>query len=223
MPTNNHHSNPDADRKEPIGAPVVRGDPELTGAHAKTAEEFNPDDPESLREAETIIQEFSDGIGTSELDHLAMLRGAAACAALVRGEGSYKAAAERAGVSVRFLRKWARVHDLPISIRRNIARGDVSPSAAEQIARLSGDARFLLAWAVMDAELSVDEVRQIASEILDGESVENSLANRGVVLGNIHVRLPSVTYRELRRTASLTNQSLDEVVTNAIDEWLANQ
>ncbi|MDF1503171.1 hypothetical protein PYV61_09465, partial [Roseisolibacter sp. H3M3-2] len=45
---------------------------------------------------------------------------AAACAALVRGVGSYKEAAERAGggVSVAFIRKWARVHDLPQAIRR---------------------------------------------------------------------------------------------------------
>lgn len=210
----------DADRQEPVGAPVVRGDPEVTGAHAESAEDFNPDDPESLREAEAIVKEFSEAMQEDELDTLSMLRGAAASAALVRGEGSYKAAADRTGVTVRFLRKWSRVHDLPISIRRNIARGDIPPTAAEQIARLSGDTRFLLAWAVMDYELSVDSVRQIASEVLEGESIEEALSGREIELGEIYVSLPSSSYRELRRAASLTNQEVPELVSEAVDSWL---
>ncbi len=220
MPLDERDEKIGADRQEPIGAPVVRGDPEVTGAHAESAEDFNPDDPDSLAEAEAIVQEFSEGMHDGELDNLSMLRGAAACAALVRGEGSYKAAAGRSGVNVRFLRKWARVHDLPISIRRNIARGAIAPTAAEQIARLSGDTRFILAWAVIDNDLSVDSVRQIASEILDGKSIESALSDRGIALGEISVRFPSSSYRELRRAASLTNQDVDEIVAAAVDAWL---
>lgn len=61
--------------------------------------------------------------------------GAAVCPALVRGEGSYKAAAERAGgpVTVSFIRKWARV---------------------------AGDARLHLAWATIDhGDLVADALR----------------------------------------------------------------
>lgn len=81
------------------------------------------------------------------MDHaVTLLRGAAARAALVRGEGSYKAAAERSGdpVTVNFLRKWARVHDLPLSIRRHIAKGELTVTAAKHIARVRGNTRFLL-------------------------------------------------------------------------------
>lgn len=220
MPGDASDEEPGADRKEPVGAPVVRGDPEVTGAHAESAEDFNPDDPDSVREAKAIIQEFSVEMQEGQVDHLAMLRGAAACAALVRGEGSYKAASDRSGVNVRFLRKWARVHDLPISIRRYIARGDIPPTTAEQIARVSGDTRFLLAWTVMDNDLSVDSVRQISSAILEGKSIEVVLSTHGIRLGEITVRLPSSNYRELRRAASLTNQDVDEIVSEAVDLWL---
>ena len=114
-----------ADRKEPVGAPVVRADPAVTGERAREAVGFDPDDPESLEEAAETVRAFaSDTVGSN--DNVYMLRGAAACAALVRGVGSYKAAAERAGgnASVAFIRKWARVHDLPQAIRRHVARGE---------------------------------------------------------------------------------------------------
>jgi hypothetical protein len=150
-----------------------------------------------------------------------MLRGAAACAALVRGEGSYKAAAERAGddVTVAFIRKWARVHDLPRSIRRYVALGRIAPTAAKHIARVSGEARFLLAWAVLDHDLTVRQVRSAASTVNDGTSVERALAADGVDLGHVEVELPLSTYRELRRRATLDDVDPDEVVAGALDDY----
>lgn len=213
-----------ADREEPVGVPAVRGDPEITGAHARRAERFDPDDPDSLAEAASVVSEFqSRAQGGTEggLDPLSMLRGAAACAALVRGEGSYTAAGERAGVSVNFLRKWARVHDLPISIRRHIAQGDIAPTAAMHIARVTGDARFLLAWAMLDHDLSVEAVREIASAVNDGRPMEQVLRDHGVAVGEVSISLPLAVYREARRRASLSGESLEAVITEAVQAWLA--
>ncbi len=212
------------DREEPVGAPVVRGDPEITGAHAQQAARFNPDDPESLREAARVVQEFAGTPGEHRKeDSLAMLRGAAAAGALVRGEGSYEAAAARADVSVAFLRKWARVHDLPLSIRRHIARGDIAPTAAMHIARVTGDARLVLAWAVLDAELSVSDVREVASVVNEGVQVEAALRERGVRLGRVVVELDRPVYREVRRRASLEDQSLAAAINEAVRQWLTEQ
>lgn len=210
-----------ADREEPVGAPVVRGDPEITGAHASEAMNFDPDDPESLAEAAAVVREFADPAGEYD-DRITMLRGAAACMALVRGTGSYRAAVERAGdpVTVNFVRKWTRVHDLPISIRRHIALGDIVPTAAQEIARVSGNARFVLAWAVLDHDLTVDEVRRMASAIADGDPVEDVLREFGVTPGRICVTLPLDAYRELRRHACLDYDSPDEVVTMLVEDWL---
>jgi len=211
---------PEGDREEPVGAPVVRGDPEITGAHAERAVEFDPDDPESVAEAAAVVREFAAVVGGD--DHLYVLRGAAACAALVRGEGSYKAAAERAGeaVTVAFLRKWARVHDLPISIRRHIAAGDIAPTAAKHVARVAGDARFTLAWALLDNDLTVEAVRTIASEVSEGRSLERALEDRGVTPGEMRVTLPLSTYRELRRIACLEYATTDEVIADALERLL---
>lgn len=210
---------PPDSRREPVGAPVVRGDPEITGAHADEAAAFDPDDPESVADAVTIVREFHDR--SADADHLTMLKGAAACAALVRGEGSYKAAATRADVPVSFLRKWARVHDLPISIRRHIARGEIAPSAAKHIARLAGTARFLVAWATIDHDLSVAEVRAVTSAVSSGTSVEEALEAQGLDLGRITVRLPADIYRELRRRASLANRPLDDLLVELLEASLS--
>lgn len=215
-----------ADREEPVGVPAVRGDPEITGAHARQAERFDPDDPESLDEAAKVVRAFQSlahGGTEAGLDPLSMLRGAAACAALVRGEGSYTAAGERAGVAVNFLRKWARVHDLPIAIRRHIAQGDIAPTAAMHIARVTGDARFLLAWAILDHDLSVDVVREVASEVTDGRPIEQVLRDHDVVLGEMAITLPLPVYREARRHASLSGETLDTIVVLALRDWLGNQ
>ena len=79
------------DREQPVGEPVVRSDPAVTGERAERAVGFDPDDPESVAEAAETVRAFSENtVGSA--DNVYMLRGAAACAALVRGVGSYKAA-----------------------------------------------------------------------------------------------------------------------------------
>jgi len=116
-----------------------------------------------------------------------MLRGAAACAALVRGEGSYKAAAERAGgdATVSFIRKWARVHDLPRSVRKQVALGQIAPTAAKHIARVGGESRLLLAWATLDGDLTVRDVRSVASAINNGASIDQALDEHDITLGRL--------------------------------------
>ena len=211
-----------ADRRSPVGEPVVRADPEVTGERAAEAVGFDPDDPESVAEAAETVARFAAG-DVGDEDNVLMLRGAAACAALVRGVGSYKAAAERAGddVSVAFIRKWARVHDLPQAIRRQVASGRIAPSAAKHVARLGGTDRYLLAWATIDGDLTVREVRSIASAVNDGADVESAVREAGVELGFLGVRLPLDTYVELRRRASNRNVEPGALVTEALDDYFA--
>lgn len=194
------------DRESPVGEPVIRGDPQITGQKAEEAVQFDPTDAESLELAAETVAAFAQNTAGAD-DNVFMLRGAAACAALVRGEGSYKAAAERAGgdVTVSFIRKWARVHDLPQSIRRHVARGQIAPTAAKHIARVSGEARLHLAWAVLDHELTVREVRAVASEVNNGTAVATALAERDITLGEITLTLKTDVYTELRRRASIEN------------------
>ncbi|MFB6156805.1 MAG: hypothetical protein ABEJ34_03065 [Haloferacaceae archaeon] len=209
-----------ADRVEPVGEPVVRADPEVTGPRADEAVGFDPDDPESLALAADTVRRFAEETEGTE-DNVYMLRGAAACAALVRGVGSYKAAAERAGgaVTVEFVRKWARVHDLPQAVRRHVARGHIAPTAAKHIARVSGEARFALAWATIDGDLTVREVRQLASRINDGTPVRRAIAEAGVDFGRMDLQLPAGTYLELRRRASLRNESPSALVAEALEAY----
>ncbi|MUW14755.1 hypothetical protein GJ633_08790 [Halorubrum sp. CBA1125] len=209
-----------ADRRSPVGEPVVRADPEVTGERAAEAVGFDPDDPESVAEAAETVARFAAG-DVGDEDHVLMLRGAAACAALVRGVGSYKAAAERAGeeVSVAFIRKWARVHDLPQAIRRQVARGAIAPSAAKHIARLGGTDRYLLAWATIDGDLTVREVRSVASAVNDGTDVETAVREVGVELGRLDVFVPLDTYVELRRRASNRNVEPGTVVAEALERY----
>ena len=222
MPTDGPRDAPD--RREPTGEPVVRGDPAVTGERAGEAVRFDPDDPASLEAAAETVREFAAG-GDHDADQIYVLRGAAACAALVRGEGSYRAAAERAGdpVTVNFLRKWARVHDLPISIRRYIAVGDIVPSAAKHIARVDGDARFLLAWATLDHDLTVQAVRTIASAVNDGTPVEAALDEHDALPGRKGVSLPIDLYHELRLEAANQLRDVDELIAESVEAWLANQ
>lgn len=211
---------PPSERRSPVGKPVVRGDAAVTGERARDAVQFDPDDPESLAEAAETVRRFADEVVGE--DNVYMLRGAAACAALVRGEGSYKAAAERAGgdASVSFIRKWARVHDLPQAVRRHVAMGHIAPTAAKHIARVAGDARFQLAWATIDNDLTVRQVRTIASQVGDGASVEEALASQGITLGELTLRLPPEIYRELRREAAYEGVSAGEIVADALTEYL---
>jgi len=209
------------DRESPVGAPVIRGDPSLTGEHAERAVEFDPEDPDSLALAAETVRAFADNEAGAD-DNVLMLRGAAACAALVRGEGSYKAAAARAGegVTVSFIRKWSRVHDLPQAIRRHVARGEVAPTAAKHIARLSGADRLHLAWAVLDHDMTVRQVRSVASSVGDGTDIEAALAEEGATLGEFGLRLSPEVYCKLRRQASLADSEPGELVDDALEEWL---
>lgn len=210
------------ERETPVGEPAVRADPEVAGERAREAVGFDPDNPQSVAEAADTVSDFAAGeIGTD--DDLIMLRGAAACAALVRGTGSYKTAAKRAGetISVSFIRKWARVHDLPQSIRRHVARGTIPPTAAKHIARVAGEARFLIAWSVLDAGLTVRDVRSIASSVNNGESVESALRGQGVDLGQIELSLSAEEYVALRREASMGNVSPGVVADEAIGRYLS--
>ena len=205
------------ERAEPVGEPVVRADPSVTGDHAARAVQFDPDDPESAAEAAETVATFADGHLGAE--NVYLLRGAAACAALTRAEGSYTAAVERAGgdTTVEFVRKWARVHDLPQSVRRHVARGTLAPTAAKHIARVQGEARLALAWTAIDADLTVREVRRVASDIADGTEVGDALAAVGAELGSLRVDLPAPEYLELRRRASMRDLPPGALVAEALD------
>ncbi|MEF8799515.1 MAG: hypothetical protein V5A38_01545 [Halolamina sp.] len=210
------------DRRERVGEPVVRADPEITGERASDAVDFDPDDPESVDLAAETLQAFVDSEKLDGDDSVAMLRGAAACAALVRGVGSYRAAAERAGdAPISFIRKWARVHDLPQSVRRHVARGDIAPSAAKHIARVEGTERLDLAWATLDHDLTVREVRSLASEVGSGTSAAAALRESGVESGSVDLSLSQEAYRELRREASMRNCEPGDVVTEALEDRYA--
>ena len=214
-------ADPPTDRESPVGEPVIRGDPRVTGQRPEEAVEFDPDDPESLeRAAETVRQFAGDTAGQG--DTVYMLRGAAACAALVRGEGSYRAAADRADgeATVAFIRKWSRVHDLPRSIRTHVAMGHIAPTAAKHIARVSGEARLQIAWTALDADLTVRQVRSVASAVKDGASVTDALREEDVTLGEITLELPPDVYQELRRRAALEGVDPSEIVADALGRRL---
>ena len=206
---------PPADRESPVGEPVIR-----RRVAGERAVQFDPNDPDSVAEAADTVRRFAENTAGSE-DNVYMLRGAAACAALVRGTGSYKAAAERAGgeATVSFIRKWARVHDLPRSVRRHVALGEIAPTAAKHIARVSGESRFLLAWATLDHDLTVREVRALASRVNEGMSVEDALAAEGIELGKLSLSLPPETYRELRRQAALEDVDPEDIIVDALEEY----
>jgi hypothetical protein len=220
--TEDRHSPPhQTDRESPVGEPVIRGDPTLTGERADEAVQFDPDDPESLQLASDTVAAFANNTAGAD-DNVFMLRGAAACAALVRGEGSYKAAATRAGghVTVSFIRKWARVHDLPRAIRRHVAKGDIAPTAAKHIARVYGEARLHLGWAALDHDMTVRQVRAVASEVNNGVDVDEALAGEGLTLGWMDLELPHDAYCRLRRQASLRDEAPDALVAAALEEYL---
>ena len=213
-----------SERERPVGTPVVRADPEITGERATDAVDFDPDDPDSVAEAAEVVHDFATGaVGGN--DHVLMLRGAAACAALVRGRGSYKAAAETAGdgVTVSFIRKWARVHDLPQSIRRHVARGHIAPTAAKHIARVPAADRYLLAWASLDAALTVRDIRSIASAINDGADTETALRDHDITPGEMTVTLPAEEYIELRHRASMDNRPPGAIVADALAAYFGDE
>ena len=124
-------------------------------------------------------------------------------------------------VTVAFIRKWARVHDLPQSIRRYVAMGQIAPTAAKHIARVGGEERFQLAWAVLDGDLTVRGVRSVASSVNGGTPVEEALRDHGVTPGELSLSLPNDIYRDLRRTAAMEGKDPEEVVAEALDETLS--
>ena len=203
-------------RESPVGSPVVRGDEAITGEHADDALGFDPDDPEDLSRAVSVVREFADQSPTD--DSIDVLAGAAACATLVRGEGSYTAAADRAGtgVTVAFVRKWARVHDLPRPVRKHVAVGSIAPTAAKHIARVSGPGRYDLAWAVLDHDLTVRELRSIVGDVVDGQSIEATLLDHGVDPGTIELDLSKETYHELRHRATREDVAPERIVEQAL-------
>jgi hypothetical protein len=211
-----------SDRESPIGQPVVRGDESVAGDQAGRAVEFDPSDPESVAQAARTVRAFAEQTTGTE-DTVYMLRGGAACAALVRAEGSYKSAAERAGgeATVPFIRKWARVHDLPRAVRRHVALGDIPPTAAKHIARVGGDARYFLAWGVLDGDLTVREVRAIASDVNDGTTILDALRERGVSPGELTLELPTDVYHDLRQQAALSDDSLDAIAAAALRGYIS--
>lgn len=206
-------------RREPTGEPVVRGDPEIVGDRAESAVEFDPADPESRRRAVETVRAFAGG--TEHDSPVDILRGAAACATLVRSAQSYADAAEEAGdgVSVSFLQKWTRVHDLPIAIRRHIGLGDIVPSAAKHVARIQGTERYLLAWAIIDHDLTVREVRTVVGRVTEGESLEEVLDEFDARLGEITATIPVDVYHELRLETSAADTDADRVIAEALQHW----
>jgi len=120
---------------------------------------------------------------------------------------------------VAFIRKWARVHDLPQAIRRQVASGQIAPSAAKHVARLGGTDRYLLAWATIDGDLTVREVRSIASAVNDGSDIETAVREAGVELGHVGIRLPLDAYVELRRRASNRNVDPGDLVAEALADY----
>lgn len=102
-----------------------------------------------------------------------------------------------------------------------VALGEITPTAAIHIARVSGEARFLLAWVALDHNPTVREVRAVASDVNDGESVETAFPDAGVKLGRVDVTLPPDVYRELRRRAGLDGEPPDTIVTEALDEYFS--
>lgn len=215
-------SDPEApDRESPVGEPVVRGDSEVLGERASEALRLDPEDPESVDLAADLVGVFGAN-PDADTDSLYLLRGAAACAVLVRALGSYTAAAERAGadVTVSFVRKWARVHDLPRPIRIQVATGELAPSAAKHIARLQGTDRCSLAWAAVDHDLTVREVRRIVSERAAGDALEAVLARHGIDLGRLEVDLDPEVYRRLRRAAATEGEEPERLVEAAVRDYL---
>jgi hypothetical protein len=206
---------PPTDRASPVGEPVVRGDRSVTGRRADDAVAFDPEAPEDLARAAEVVQAFADA---DPQDNVRMLRAAAAAAALVRGEGSYRDAADRAGVGVPFVRTWARVHDLPRSVREEVAAGRLAPSAAKHVARLGGPARLTVAFAAVDNDLGVRAVRSVVGDVADGTPVADALRSVDVTPGEVTVELPLDLYREVRRRATLSDRSSGGVIASAWTE-----
>jgi hypothetical protein len=213
-PPDGDAADPETERQSPVGEPVVRGDTSVTGRSTDEAVAFDPDDPTGRERAAETVHSFATG---DPDDGVTMLRGAAAAAALVRGEGSYRAAADRAGVGVPFVRTWARVHDLPRAVRQEVAAGRLAPSGAKHVARLEGEARLSVAFAAGDNDLGVREVRSVVGDVTDGVPVETALEDVGATLGEVTVELSPALYRTVRRRAVVDDRPLGAVIETLCD------
>ncbi|MFC6725339.1 hypothetical protein ACFQE1_13365, partial [Halobium palmae] len=80
-------------------------------------------------------------------------------------------------------------------------------------------ARLHLAWATIDADLTVREIRSIASTVNSGDSAVDALRASGVSPGHIELDLPLDRYLQLRRRASLENREPSEVAADALDAY----
>ncbi|OYR43019.1 hypothetical protein DJ82_01290 [Halorubrum sp. Ib24] len=208
--------------RSPVGEPVVRAT-RVRGERAAEAVGFDRD-PGRVAEAAETVARFGGRRTVGDEDKSWMLRGGgrvarALSAASARTSGGRARGGD--GVSVAFIRKWARVHDLPQAIRRQVAGGRIAPSAAKHVARLGGTDRYLLAWATIDGGLTVREVRSIASAVNDGSDVEAAVREAGFELGSLGVRLPLDTYVDLRRRASNRNLEPGALVAEALDGYFA--
>jgi hypothetical protein len=99
-----------------------------------------------------------------------------------------------------------------------VATGRLAPTAAKHIARVSGSARLDLAWTALDHDLTVREIRSIASTIADGTASTEALLEQGYTPATCTVELSVETYRELRRRASLESVPPGTIVEQALED-----
>jgi len=71
---------------------------------------------------------------------------------------------------------------------------------------------------VLDHDLTVREVRSLASRVNDGESATAALRSVGVDLGDLDLSLSVEQYRELRREASMRNTTPGDVLAEMLAE-----
>jgi len=208
------------DRESPVGSPVIRGDESVAGTRAREAVQFDPDDPESLADAAETVRRFAGG--ETNDDHLYMLRGAAACAALVRGEGSYKkppnapAATLPSPLSASGLASTisrARSANRSHSVRSPRQPPNTSPASAANHG--SSSSRGLPST---ETSPSATSAASPARSTMVPPSIRPS-TNTILPLGRLELTLSPVTYRALRRRASIDDVNPGELVTEALEQY----
>ena len=71
---------------------------------------------------------------------------------------------------------------------------------------------------MLDHDLTVRQVRSLASRINDGASAEEALREEGIELGRVELSLPAPAYREFRREASMGNATPSELLAELLAE-----
>ena len=89
-------------------------------------------------------------------------------------------------------------------------------------ARLAGEARLLLAWAALDHDLTVRQIRAVASGVNNGTTVEEALAGEGYRLGELTIDIDTDAYCKLRRRAALDATDPSSVVTESLESTLGD-